>query len=305
MSLYAVLGETELEIITWLDGLTMRYAADYAEQGLIGGKSLLQYTGHRPDEVTIEARLHAAWCNPADEVRAIKERMDAREPLAFVLASGEYRGVFVITEAEVTTAQTDGAGRAIAFELRLSLKEYIGDPAEPNPPGVVTAGYRIPVGAATVDDFDLIDAAPVASPGGLAAAVADGIAAIGRAVTVAADVASLASLAARAPDAALLALPGVVGSVTTLATGMPTQAFDTLRSVAQVASDAVTFYGALNTAKSQFEACAGALGSGLSGMSSALYSMRYGLDTLQGARGALDRIGAQAAARLPLDEVWV
>lgn len=63
MSLYATLGETELEIITWLDGLSVRYGADYAEQGLIGRKSLLQYTGHRPDEVRIGARLHASWCN--------------------------------------------------------------------------------------------------------------------------------------------------------------------------------------------------------------------------------------------------
>ena len=35
-NIYAVLGETELEIIAWLDGLDMRFAAHYAEQALIG-----------------------------------------------------------------------------------------------------------------------------------------------------------------------------------------------------------------------------------------------------------------------------
>jgi hypothetical protein len=80
MSLYAVLNDTELEIITWLDGLTMRYGAEYAEQGLIGRKSLLQYTGHRPDEVRIDARLHAQWCNPAAEVRRINRPLKNPSP---------------------------------------------------------------------------------------------------------------------------------------------------------------------------------------------------------------------------------
>ena len=50
-NIYAVLGETELEIIAWLDGLDMRFAARYAEQALIGRKGLLQHTGFAPDEV--------------------------------------------------------------------------------------------------------------------------------------------------------------------------------------------------------------------------------------------------------------
>jgi phage protein U len=305
MSLYAVLNDVELEIITWLDGLSMRYGAEYAEQGLIGRKSLLQYTGHRPDEVKIDARLHAQWCNPADEVRRIKDKMDAKEPVAFVLGTGEYRGVFVITEAEVTTTQTDGFGAAIAFELSITLREYVGDPAQPNPPGVVTSGYRIPIETATVDDFVLIEDAPLSSPGGIAQMAADGLSAIARGVALAADVASFVALAQSHPASALLALPGLADAVSAFGATIPVEGFDALRGVAAVAADAMQALSAFQSARNRFDVAAIALGGGLSGVSSALWSVRAGAQALEGARDAVGRIAATAASRLPVEEVWV
>jgi phage protein U len=306
MSLYATLGETELEIITWLDGLSVRYGADYAEQGLIGRKSLLQYTGHRPDEVRIDARLHASWCNPADEVRRIKERMDNREPLAFVLGTGEYRGVFVITEAEVTATQTDGYGAAIAFELSLTLREYVGDPAEPNPPGVVTAGYRIPIGATGAGAFDLIADAPLSSPGGLAAAVSSGISAVAQGVQLAAEVASLARVAESAPASAALALPSLADRVAGFGATLPAETFEQIGqmagTVASVATDALTVADGMLTARAQWDAAGAALGAGIPALPGALYSVSTATAALDGARGALSRLAAHAATRLPVME---
>jgi phage protein U len=304
MSLYAVLNDVELEIITWLDGLSMRYGAEYAEQGLIGRKSLLQYTGHRPDEVRIDARLHAQWCNPADEVRRIKDKMDAKEPVSFVLGTGEYRGIFVITEAEVTTEQTDGFGSAIAFELSITLREYVGDPAQPNPPGVITSGYRIPIEAATVNDFGLIGGAPLNSPGGIAQMAAEGISAIARGVDLVADVASFAALAQSNPASALLALPGLADAVSEFGATIPVEGFDALRGVAAVAADAAEALSAFQMARNQFGMAAGALSSGLSGVSSALWSVRAGALALEGARESVGRIAAIAASRLPV-ESWL
>jgi phage protein U len=301
MSLYAVLNDVELEIITWLDGLSMRYGAEYAEQGLIGRKSLLQYTGHKPDEVRIDARLHAQWCDPAAEVRRIKDKMDAKEPVAFVLGTGEYRGVFVITEAEVMTTQTDGFGAAIAFELSITLREYVGDPAQPNPPGVVTSGFRIPIEAATVDDFALIEAAPLSSPGGVAQVSADGLSAIARGVGLAADVASFAALAQSNPTSALLALPGLTNAVSTFGATIPVEGFDALRGVAAVAADAGQVLGAFQSARHTFDVAAIALGGGLSGVSSALWSVRAGAQALESARESVGRIAATAASRLPVE----
>lgn len=307
MSLYATLGETELEIITWLDGLSVRHAADYAEQGLIGRKSLLQYTGHRPDEVRIDARLHASWCNPADEVRRIKERMDNREPLAFVLGTGEYRGVFVIAEAEVVATQTDGYGAAIAFELSLTLREYVGDPAQPNTPGVVTAGYRIPIGATGGSDFDLLAGAPLASPGGLAAAVSAGISAVASGAQLAADAVSLARIAQSSPAAAALALPSLASRVAGFGATLPAETFGSLGqtagAVASVATDAMTVAGGLLAARSQWDAAGAALAGGIAALPGALYSVSAATRAMDSTRDALSRLAAHAAARLPVMEV--
>lgn len=306
MSLYATLGETELEIITWLDGLSVRYSAEYAEQGLIGRKSLLQYTGHRPDEVRIDARLHASWCNPADEVRRIKERMDNREPLAFVLGTGEYRGVFVITEAEVVATQTDGYGAAIAFELSITLREYVGDPAQPNPPGVITAGYRIPIGATGAGAFDLMAGAPWSTPGGLARAVSQGIAAIAQGARLAADVASLARIAESSPASAALALPGLADRVAGFGASLPAETFGQIGqmagSSAGIAADAMTVADGLLRARAQWDAAGAALGAGLSALPGALSGVSAATAAMDGARGALSRLAAHAAARLPVME---
>ncbi len=304
MSLYAVLNDVELEIITWLDGMAASFAADYAEQGLIGRKSLLQYTGHRPDEIRIDARLHAQWCNPAEELRRVKSKMDAREPVAFVLGTGEYRGVFVISDLQLTTTQTDGRGAAIAFELSITLREYIGDPAEPNPPGVVTAGYRIPIETASVSGPWMMAGAPIGSPGGIARAVSAGVSAIAGGARIAADVASLAAMAQSSPSAAAMALPGVAAQVASFGPSLPVEPMTGLQSVARVAADAATVAGAFSDARNQFGLATSALDAGLPGVSSALYSVSYGARVLEGARGALSRMASAAICRLPAAEEW-
>lgn len=305
MSLYAVLNDVELEIITWLDGMAASFAADYAEQGLIGRKSLLQYTGHRPDEIRIDARLHAQWCNPADELRRVKDKMDAREPVAFVLGTGEYRGVFVIADLQLTTTQTDGSGAAIAFELSITLREYIGDPAAPNPPGVVTAGYRIPIETASVSGPWMMAGAPIGSPGGIAQVVSAGVSAIAGGVRLAADVASIAAMAQSSPAAAALALPGVAAQVAAFGPSLPVETVAGLQSVAHVAADAAVVAGVFADARRQFDLAASALDAGLPGVSAALYSASYGARTIEGARGALARMASAAVCRLPAAEGWV
>ncbi|MCX8016713.1 MAG: phage tail protein [Rhodocyclaceae bacterium] len=295
MSLYAVLDDIELEIITWLDGLDMRFGASYAEQGLIGRKSLLQHTGYSPDEVEIAAALHASWCNPAEEVARLKDAMDAARPLAFVLGTGEYRGVFVITDLEVMTRQTDGFGAVIAFESKIKLKEYVGDPAEPLPPGVIREGFRIPIAAEEADAW---------LPGGaggpldaMAEAVSSAISAIGAVTQAASSVASLAAIAQSAPASALLMLPGVAQSVTQAASGLPIQIFDGLQTVAAVASDAAQAVAAMQSAKSLLDGAAVSLDGGLAGVSSALWSVNTAAAQLDGARGAVSRIASLSTLR--------
>lgn len=301
MSLYAVLDDIELEIITWLDGLDMRFGAAYAEQGLIGRKSLLQHTGYSPDEVEIAAALHASWCNPAEEVARLKDAMDEARPMAFVLGTGEYRGVFVITDLEVMTRQTDGFGAVIAFECKIKLKEYVGDPAEPLPPGVIREGFRIPIAAEEADAW-----LPGEAGGPLdamAEAASAALSAIGTVTQTAAHVATLAALAEAAPASALLMLPGVTQAVRQAGLGLPVEVFDGLSSIALVAAEAGQAVMTLQSAQALINGAADALDGGLAGVSSALWSVNAAAQQLNGMRGTIAQIARLATLRS--EEAWL
>lgn len=296
MSLYAVLGETELEVIQWLDGFEVRFAAEWAEQGLIARKSLIQHTGYRPDEVRIDVLLHAQWCDPGVELARLKERLDAAEPMAFVLGTGEYRGIFVVTDIETTTRQTDGTGALMALEVRITLKECIGDPAEPNPPAIILPGWQAPV----ADGVDVVDV-PVAavsaeSPAGsVADAVSDALAGMARVAEVAGQAASLASLAQVAPLSALAMAPSVASSILGAADALPVQALSGIARLADVASAAQSAAGMLHAAAGALEGAS--LSDILWRAQSAASGAQWALSALDGARGALAAVAADIATR--------
>jgi hypothetical protein len=166
---------------------------------------------------------------------------------------------------------------------------------------VVTGSYHIPIDAATVDDFAMIGGAPLSSPGGIAQMAAEGISAIARGVDLASNVANFASLAQSSPSSALLALPGLTNTVSAFGATIPVEGFDALRGVAAVAADAAQALSAFQTARDQFGMASGALGSGLPGVSSALWSVNAGAQALESAREPVGRIAATAASRLPVD----
>lgn len=296
MSLYAVLGETELDIIAWLDGFEARFAAEWPEQGLIGRKSLIQHTGFAPDEVRLRVLLHSQWCDPGAELAKLKARLDDAQPLAFVLGTGEYRGRFVPTEVSAVTRQTDGYGALIALEADITLKESIGDPAEPNPPAVLLPGWQAPV----ADGVDVVDA-PIAtvfadSPvGDLAETVSAAVAGASRVAEVAGQAASLASLAQVAPASALALAPSVAASISGAADALPVAALSGVARLADAAS-------AAQAAVSQLQAAASVLdGAGPADIlwraQSAASGAQYALRALDGGRQALASLAADIAIR--------
>ena len=298
-NIYAVLGETELEIIAWLDGLDMRFAAHYAEQALIGRKGLLQHTGFAPDEVKMRVLLHAQWCQPAEELARLKRILDDTEPVAFVLGSGEYRGVFVVTDLDVTSTQTDGAGVAIAFEAEVQLKEYIGDPALPEPPGVIAQGYRIPVGAVEdVAGTAAIDA-PSGPFSGVASAVSQAVSAVGQVAAAVSEVRSLVSLAASNPLAAVSLVAGQAGGLLQASGALPVAAFEAMAGVAAVATEVVQVATAFNGARAALEESAGWLQSGdpLTVLASAADRAGQAVWFADQAGASLSKLAARVAVR--------
>lgn len=140
--IWAVLGDIEFELLSHPGAQSERSTADFAEHARLQGKPLLQWVGEGLDELTLEVALHAALVEPEAHIRKLKKAKAAHQPLPYVLGSGDYRGIYVLTSVDVTTRKTDGSGRLIAAAVNLGLREYTGKYTKPlpNPLALRTAG---------------------------------------------------------------------------------------------------------------------------------------------------------------------
>lgn len=140
---FALLGEVQFELITYFDGLEGKFGADYAEHARIEGKPRLQWIGDKLDEWSLNLKFHQAYCDPEAELAKLRDAMDTHIPLPFVLATGDYKGKFVVTDITATSEQTDTRGVLVAVGAALTLREFIDPPdaeVKPDAPAVVTNG---------------------------------------------------------------------------------------------------------------------------------------------------------------------
>ena len=131
--MWAVLGDIEFELRNQPSRQDDRITADYAQHALIQGKPRSEWVGDGLDELTLELTLHALLGDPEAQIRRLKTAMRAHEPLPYVLGSGDYRGVYLITEVGTTTRRTDAQGRLISATVSVSLLEYSGQYKKPLP----------------------------------------------------------------------------------------------------------------------------------------------------------------------------
>lgn len=143
---YAILGDLQFDLITYFNGLEGKWGADYAEHARVQGKPRLQWIGDKADSWTLRLRFHRRFCDPEAELAKLRKSMGAHEALAFVLANGDYKGLFVIAEIGATAEHTDTDGALISADVSLALREFPDAPArQPAKPAVVQAGQPAPV----------------------------------------------------------------------------------------------------------------------------------------------------------------
>lgn len=131
--MWAVLGDIEFELRNQPTRQDDRITADYAQHALIQGKPRTEWVGDGLDEITLELTLHAFLGDPEAQIRRLKTALRAHEPLPYVLGSGDYRGVYLLTEVGTTTRRTDAQGRLISAMVTVSLLEYSGQYKKPLP----------------------------------------------------------------------------------------------------------------------------------------------------------------------------
>lgn len=131
--MWAVLGDIEFELRNQPSRQDDRITADYAQHALIQGKPRAEWVADGLDELTLELTLHALLVDPEAQIRRLKTALRAHEPLPYVLGSGDYRGVYLLTEVGTTTRRTDAQGRLISATVTVSLLEYSGQYKKPLP----------------------------------------------------------------------------------------------------------------------------------------------------------------------------
>lgn len=147
---YAILGTIQFDLITYFNGLEGKWGADYSEHARTEGKPRLQWIGDKLDEWTLKLKFHRQFCTPETELAKLRKALSAHRALAFVLANGDYKGMFVIGEISLTAEHTDAVGALICAEVALSLKEDADAPAPPPAkPAVVKKGAARPVRTVT------------------------------------------------------------------------------------------------------------------------------------------------------------
>ncbi|QOK96819.1 phage tail protein [Ralstonia pseudosolanacearum] len=213
--MFALLGDVQFDLITYFDGFELQFGADFAEHALIEGKPRLQFVGDQLDEIRIQLAFHAYYCDPEAELAKLKKAVAAHQAMALVLGNGDYKGWFVLTEAQATSTQTDKAGTLIALEANITLREFVGEKRNPLKPPAVQPKLP-PAAAQTVSASQ----AAVTQVSSAATSVRDGIR---QAVTsanqaqsalrVAVDAARVAQKLRDNPLAALGRVPGLLTGV--------------------------------------------------------------------------------------------
>ena len=147
--MYAILGDIQFDLITYFDGFESTFSADYAEHKLIEGKPRLQFIADNLDEIKIELTFHESFCDPEMELLKLKDALASHEAMALVLGNGEYKGWFVLTNVDAVSKQTTEGGTLIALDAKITLREYVGDKANPLPAPAVQS-INTPFGATKI-----------------------------------------------------------------------------------------------------------------------------------------------------------
>ena len=255
MANYALLGNIAFDLLSAPTGFDESRSAVFAEHEVLSGKPKLQAMGMTLTDVTLQLQLHHQLAPVESRYQALLTAQESQEALALVFGFSKFKGHFVVTS---TVLFTDGKGNALARDVSLTLREFVGNPQ---------AGI---LGAA----LSLAGNSPLASivPKGLSNFVSQanqlmnkGIAVARQVKQVVADVKSAVEIVKHLKDNPLAALSEISGIVNTLGgsfggfaeiVGLG-NAFASLtegvRGAAGFMQDLTTLSGHLNTAYSLFK----------------------------------------------------
>ncbi len=123
--MYFMLGNIALEPVNLTD-FSENHSADFAEHAVLKGKPKLQAMGEKLTDLSFAIRLHHKIGGVESRYQALLAAKAKQDALALMWGS-KYKGNFVITDISSTTLFTDGKGNALAREMNISLREFVGN----------------------------------------------------------------------------------------------------------------------------------------------------------------------------------
>jgi len=123
--MYFMLGNIAFEPVNLTD-FNESHSADFAEHAVLKGKPKLQAMGEKLTDLSFAIRLHHKIGGVESRYQSLLSAKAKQDALALMWGS-KYKGNFVITDISSTTLFTDGKGNALAREMNISLKEFVGN----------------------------------------------------------------------------------------------------------------------------------------------------------------------------------
>ena len=131
--MYFMLGNVAFEPVDLTD-FNESHSADFAEHAVLKGKPRLQAMGEKLSELSFAIRLHHKIGGVEKRYQTLLSAQSKQEAMPLIIGRGKYKGNFVITDISSATLFTDKYGNALAREMTINLREYVGD-IEDNPFG--------------------------------------------------------------------------------------------------------------------------------------------------------------------------
>lgn len=127
---FALLGDIAFDLITAPTSFDEKRSASFVEHAVLSGKPRLQAMGDDLTEITLQLRLHYQLAPVEPRYQALINAKEKQAPLALVLGLSQFKGHFVISELSSQTLFSDANGNALAREVSLTLREFIGNTAQ-------------------------------------------------------------------------------------------------------------------------------------------------------------------------------
>lgn len=125
--MFAQLGNILFENLNGFSEFNKSGSAIYAEHALLDGKPRLQRTGTALDIISLTIKFHVSFCNPKQQLAALRTAKNDGEILPLLWGNGEVEGSFVITDLNEVIEDADSQGNVFSYQINVSLTEYVTD----------------------------------------------------------------------------------------------------------------------------------------------------------------------------------